>query len=95
VQLVALNEPLELREKAIDPAGTVRVAAGPESVTVAVHVVGWPTVTAPGAQTTAIVLGRGALPGVTVTGVDVLLPTWSPAYPAVTWWVPDPTADGV
>jgi hypothetical protein len=95
VQLVVLNEPLELREKAIDPAGTVRPAAAPESVTVAVQVVGCPTVTAPGTQTTAIVLGRGALPPVTVTGADALLPTWSPAYPAVTWWLPDPMADGV
>ena len=75
---LALKVPVPLDVKLTVPVGVVFVPV-PVSVTVAVHVVDWPTVMEPGAQLTAVLVGRCA--GATVTAVVPELPACTASPP--------------
>ena len=85
-QLVALKVPLlSLFQPLTVPVGMLFVPLD-VSVTVAVHVVGWPTVTGFGEQEMEVVVSRL----LTVNACGSLLPLWlpSPPYDAVSVCVP-------
>ncbi len=58
-----LNEPLEFELKLTDPVG-VETVPGAVSLTVAVHVVDWPTTTDPGEHDTDVDVDRALTPTV-------------------------------
>ncbi len=87
----SLNAPLPVAVSVTVPVGT----SMPElvSVTVTVHLAAWPTATDSGVQ-----LSEAPVPASpTPSGSEPWLAAWppSPAYAAVSWWVPGPTCDGV
>jgi len=95
-ELPDANDPLALLVNVTLPVGA-RTEVRSVSLTVAVHVVGWPTLTGDGVQETAVWVASGPPAPLTasVPAPELDACAESPPYAAVIPCSPEPTAVGV